>query len=361
MTLFAGPINLADSLVKDLLKLIGAGLESKEDLKNFLDAAGIVHDDVVFDGSVAAARRSTVNVLARQGKLRLFVEAMLVEPNFAAVAPRIRELIAVADKRGDTNGEMTPQEHIHVAMVGVRPFVNRIKLRANLQAMFVDSGSKVMAVDGPRSSGRSYTWVLVQYVARQIGKQAKLIDLTTFRDTQATPVDVANMIAVKLGWDLPDDDVTSQDYTKGRLVLGWFIRQVDQNGPICLVIDGLDGANLAEATVSFVSDIATAAGNDELGDSVIVLLAFGRSLTDPSVEPFVLREPPLAALAGNEITTYLQAAALKSAPLSNAQATKLAEKLFGKPLPASLPVSVLRDKAGDLSKAVLGLRSQGGG
>jgi hypothetical protein len=355
VTLFAGPVGIADPLVTKLLVLIRAGLDSKDDLRNFLDAAGIERDEIDFDGAPATARKNTVIVLARQGKLRLFVEAMLADANFGAVAPKIRDLIALADVLGDTNGEMTPQEHIHVAMVGVRPFVNRIHLRDNLEAMFVDSGSRVMAVDGPRSSGRSYTWVLVQYVARQIGRQAKLVDLTTFRDTQATPADVAIMIAVKLGWDKPDDDVTSQDYTKGRLVLGWFIQQVEEHGPVCLVIDGLDGANLAEATVTFVCDIATAAGNDELGESVIVLLAFGRPLTDPSVEPFVLREPPLAALPGSEITTYLQTAALKSAPLSNAQAKRLAEKLFGKPLPASLPVSALRDKAGDLSRAVLGL------
>ena len=156
MTLFAGPIELADPLVKELLELIRAGLDDTADLRRFLDESGIARDDIDLGGSPATARKNTITALAKQGKLRLFVESMLLNPNFAAVSDQLRQLVAKADRASGTDPTLTPVQHIHVAMVGIRPFVNRVRLRENLEAMFVESGSRVMAVDGPRSSGRSY-------------------------------------------------------------------------------------------------------------------------------------------------------------------------------------------------------------
>ena len=112
-----------------------------------------------------------------------------------------------------------------------------------------------------------------------------------------------------------------------------------------------------DATVSFIGDIAAAAGNDELGDSRVVLLAFGRALQNPNVDPFVLRESPLADIPLAEFTSYLRAVAAEGGQdMSEWQAMHLAERLFGLPQPDPLPVSLLEDRAGAMSRIVCTLR-----
>jgi hypothetical protein len=219
-----------------------------------------------------------------------------------------------------------------------------------------------MVVGGPRSSGRSYTWVLASHVARRFGgMDTKLIDLSTFTDAHATPVDVARMIAGSLEWkDWPnpaDVDPTAQEATNARVLRPQLVSRLSALDPICLFFDGLDGTNLTEATVQFVGDIAAAAGNDELGECRVVLLAFDRAIPNPNVDPFVLREPPLADIPLAEVRTYFQDVAKEAhTALTDDQAAALVAALFGAPAPDPVPISAIREKAGEISVAARGLK-----
>lgn len=193
-----------------------------------------------------------------------------------------------------------------------------------------------------------------------MGRPASLIDLSRFRGGQVRPDDVAEMIAADLDWPSPERDLTAQDETRGRVLLGWLKRCVRKHGSVCLVFDGLDGDNLTDATVGFIGDIAAAAGNDELDESRVVLLAFGRSLHNPNVDPFVLREPPLAAIPLTEFTGYLRAVAAEGGhDLSEEQALAFTSRFFGTPQPDPVPVSLLASSAAAMSTLVCALRVGG--
>lgn len=336
------------------------GYSSKSELKLFVGGIGIPDSAIDWDGAVADVWPRVLTLAARRALLRRFVQAMREDANYALVRQRIEALYAAAeeDERDEAKSKAGDTDHTRVTVVGRRPFVNRSRFRENVKSLFGSDGDHLMIVDGPRKSGRSYSWVLISHVTRMTGGvQASLIDMSSFRGVQARPDDVATMIAADLNWPPPDKDPTAQDTTRARVLLGWIKTCVRSAGAVCLVFDGLDGDNLADEAVSFIGDIAAAAGNDELGDSRVVLLAFGRALQNPNVDPFVLREPPLADIPLAEFTGYLRTVAADGGQdMSEGQAMQLAEGLFGLPQPDPVPVSLLAAQAGAMSRIVCRLK-----
>jgi hypothetical protein len=360
MSLFNEPLDLGDQRVKKLLGLAYAGYDEKQQIKAFVGRIGIPPTDIEWEGALADVWPRVLVLAARRALLRKLVQDLREEKDYALVRPQIEALYTAAEEeeRDEAKSKTADTDHTRVTLVGRRPFVNRSRFRENLKSMFGPDGDHLMIVDGPRKSGRSYSWVLISYVLRMTGGlQASLIDMSLFRGDQAKPDDVAAMIAADLNWPAPGKDLTAQDATRGRVLLGWIKTSVRTRGAVCLVFDGLDGDNLTDEAMSFVGDIATAAGNDELGDSRVVLLAFGRALPNPNVDPFVLREPPLADIPLTEFTGYLRTVAAHGGQdMSEVQAMQLVERLFGLPQPDPVPVSLLAAQASTMSRIVCTLK-----
>jgi hypothetical protein len=359
MSIFTEPYDPADSRIRELLGIAVTGYRDKDQIRVFIQTIGVQEIYIDWAGPVIDVWPRVLEVSAKQGRLRALVDALLADPNYVQVRVEIEALLTAAETETlieQSQGAVSP---VLATVVSGRPFVNRKRLRENLQTLFSDGGNRAMIVDGPPMSGRSYTWVLVSHVARKTSViRPYLFDLSKFKDTQMSPADVANVIAADLGWPKPDVDPTSQPDTKARLLLGWLKNSLAGIDPVCLVFDGLDGANLADATVSFIGDIAAAAGNDELSDCRVVLLAFGRALTNPMVDPFVLREPRLADIPLDDLTAFFQALAVEGgAELTDEQARAVAERLFGSPLPDPVPVASMRDKASDIGQVAVSLRA----
>jgi hypothetical protein len=354
MSLFTEPFNPNGEYAKKLLAIAITGYTEKPPLKQLVSGIGIAEVDVDWDGSVADVWPRILILCARRNRLRELVKAMLKDENYALVRPQIDALLQAAaeDEGAEAHGRAQAADYSMAMVVGRRPFINRRQFRENVRSLFGAGGDHTMIVDGPPKSGRSYSWVLISYFTRMTGElQASLIDLSRFRGSQARPDDVAAMIAADLGWKPPEADVTAQDQTNGRVLLGWIKHCVHQHGAVCLVFDGLDGDNLDEAAVGFIGDIATAAGNDELGDSRVVLLAFGRALQNPNVDPFVLREPSLADIPLTDFTAYLQAVAADGGQdMNDTQAEQLAATLLGPPAPDPVPIGLLATRAVEVSK-----------
>jgi hypothetical protein len=360
MSLFTEPFDPADLRAKELLAVAVTGYTEKKQLRAMVSGVGVAEIDVDWDGPVGDVWPLILTTIAKRSLLRRLVTTLRDDPNYAQVRPRIVALLEAAaeEEQAEAAGKEQGTDHTRVTVVGRRPFINRSRLRDNLKSLFGTDGDRAMIVDGPPASGRSYTWVLISHVARMTsGPETRLIDLSRFRGALATPADVAMMIAADLGWVAPKADETAQDETKGRVLLGWLKNRVSEHGAVCMVFDGLDGDNLTDATLNFIGDIAAAAGNDELGETRVVLLAFGRTLQNPNVDPFVLREPSLADIPLSELTAYLRKVAAEGGQdLSEAQAAALAAKLLGGSSPDPVPVKLLASRARAVSDLACRLR-----
>jgi hypothetical protein len=356
-------LTLGDPRLLEVLEVVYKGYahyNDKDQIEIFVEKIGIPSRAIDWDGSLNDVWPRILLEASRCTLLRKLVEALRDDANYAKVRPQIEAIISKADdeEREEAKSKAGAADHAGVTIVGRRPFVNRSMFRDNLRSLFGPDGDRSMIVDGPRKSGRSYSWVLIQYVSLMTGMQANLIDISTFGGARAKPDDVAKMIAADLNWPSPEQDPNpdTQDDTRGRLLLGWLKSGVRLRGPVHLVFDGLDGDNLSREAVDFIGDIAAAAGNDELGESRVILLAYGRALRNPNVDPIVLREPPLADIPLVDFTGYLRAVAKEGGQaMDEARAIKVVERLFGPP-PDPVPVSLLAARARELSGAVCKLR-----
>ena len=219
MSLFNEPFDLGDQRVKELLELACTGYDGKDQIRLFVSGVGIPYSDIDWDGALADVWPRILTVAARRALLRKLVRAMLEDQNYAQVRLRVEALYTAAEEeeRDEAKSKAGATDHTRVTVVGRRPFVNRSTFRKNVKSLFGPDGDRLMIVDGPRKSGRSYSWVLISYVSRMTGGlQASLIDMSRFRGVQAKPDDVAKMIAADLNWPPPKEDPTAQDDTRGR-------------------------------------------------------------------------------------------------------------------------------------------------
>jgi len=368
MSFYDEPFNSASAHGKELLAIAQIGIVEKTRMKQFVALVGIDQLAVNWDTNVLDIWDEVLGKVAEAKLVREFLVAARDEENFVRVRDRIVGLLAVCDAEaenaaGAADAPPTLEQLAHTTLVGMRPFVNRLQLRDNLVSLFGPDGGRTMVVWGPPSSGRSYTWVLASHVARKFGGMSTwLVDLSTFTDTQATPVDVARMIASSLGWtDWPqesDIDPAAQDATNARVLRPQLVSRLSDLPPMCLFFDGLDGTNLTEGAVQFVGDIAAAAGNDQLGECRVVLLAYARAIPNPNVDPFVLREPPLGDIPLAEVKDYFKKVAGEAhTEVTDDQASSLVAKVFGTPVPDPVPMSAIGAKAAEISVAARGLRS----
>ena len=215
-----------------------------------------------------------------------------------------------------------------------RPFIDRAELRRYLPVLIEPGGARVLAVNGPRYSGRSYSWHLIAHVSEACGEyEAYRIDLNDWAGTQVTPTDLMGVIASKLGWPVPEVDPTAQEDTQARMLLSWFTRKMKaERGTSWLVFDSLDADRATDAALRLVEGIAIAADRHEAGDLRVILLAYGRSLPG-DIDPYILREP-LSPVGVPELRNFFESVAIEMDLRVKADALDdLVARLLGTPPP----------------------------
>lgn len=320
-------------------------------VKDFVRGIGMRTTDMSWT-KVIDSWTEVLEKAAKGKRLRGLVESAIRDPSIAGYHQQLSDLVARCDKE-DAAAPAEPQDACLVHLIDRRIFMNRSGLRDNLKIFTDNQGDRVMAVDGPPASGRSYSWYLIQYVGQKTGAfDSYLIDITKWSDTAARPGDLARLIASELGWKQPEFDQTAQDETTSRILLAWLKgRARERPRPACLVFDGLDRPNVTEATLRFISDIATAAGNAELGEFRVVLLAFGRSLADQNVDPFVLRESmtPTGVPLADVRQAFQHVAEQGGTELSVTQIDQLLAELLKAPPTDPIPIKSFGREAGKLA------------
>jgi hypothetical protein len=233
-----------------------------------------------------------------------------------------------------------------------RPFIDRAELRRHLPVLIERDGARVLAVNGPRYSGRSYSWHLIAHVSEACGEyEAYRIDLNDWAGTQVTPTDLMRVIASKLGWPVPEVDLTAQEDTQVRLLLSWFTRKMKhERGTSWLVFDSLDADRATDAALRLVEGIAIAADRHEAGDLRVILLAYGRSLPG-DIDPYILREP-LSPVGIPELRNFFESVATEMGlRVKEAALDDLVTRLLGTPPPPGpLPLGDLAPRAAKLAR-----------
>ena len=170
--------------------------------------------------------------------------------------PNNPELAALAAPPSAVESGAAPVEAI--LLPGGRPFLNRQGLRWALRELLRTDGSRVLVVNGPPGSGKSYSLALVRYLAAVLNFPVAWVDLQAEVWPGYTPADLASALGRQMGAD-PGSMPTVQG-SPGRWVhqLGdWLTAEAArEDGRWWFVLDGADQTDLPRETHDLIQYLA---------------------------------------------------------------------------------------------------------
>jgi Effector-associated domain 1/NACHT domain len=177
--------------------------------------------------------------------------------------------------------------------VGGRPFIGRRALRQHLRNLAAPSGSRVLLVEGPPGSGKSYTLQFIAYLAAQLGSfKVGAIRLEDEAFYAFGPSDVARSLAHLMGRSVATLPAQADD-TASRWTLelrDWLLGEILQSSATWwFILDGFDHPDIPLETRDFIKHLVVAAHRATTSLRV-VLLGWSDDLVPLSLRASVLRE-----------------------------------------------------------------------
>lgn len=270
---------------------------------------------------------------AQMRKLRDLVDQLCDLPQFdAALATFVAKLPDLGDEVPAVGGEGPFGAWV---LGSRRPFIDREPIREALAELATDAGPRVLVVDGPPGSGRSYLWFLIAHalggLGQTRGRPARIQPSAWTEPEPWGPLDLMVAVADELGWPLPEVDATAQPDTQVRLLGRWFRSKAqDEPTPRWLVLDDLHPAHLTAAGLRMAAEVANSIGQAQAGEFRVVLLGYQGTLST-EVDPYAARES-IAHLDVAALRDYFRAvAAWAGAELADDDADLVVERAAGPP------------------------------
>lgn len=215
-------------------------------------------------------------------------------------------------------------------------FIGRRALRAHLRALTEEGGARILVVDGPPGSGKSYTLRLITHLSRQLQTfSVAAINLEEEAFHAIGPGEVARSMALQMGADVSAMPPPAEAASRWILDLrDWLLGETRRQGTAWwFVFDGFDHEDVPFETRDFIRHLVVAA-QQATTTLRIVLLGWSEDLVPMNIRAYVLRETieplgqadlrqflqelshagvlPLDARGVDEVFTAIQNAATKS-------------------------------------------------
>jgi Effector-associated domain 1 len=232
-----------------------------------------------------------------------------------------------------------------------RAFIDRATLRDHIRNLADPDGPRVLIVTGTPSSGKSYSWYLINHVRRQGEFLPHPVDLSQWSGPPAGPADVMGLVAARLCWEMPPVDCTALDDAQARTLLYWFTgKMAREPGRNWLIFDGLQRPTMTDAALRLVEGIATAAEQETAGELRVVLIEYSRSLPQ-DVDPYALRDQ-IKQVGVAELRAFFQVAARDvGKEVDGGGLDLLVQEILGPwPYPPIIRLAEVSAKAGNLAR-----------
>lgn len=202
-------------------------------------------------------------------------------------------------QRQKTGWYREPDEPYTAYLVGRGGFVDRASYRASLREMSDEYGEKILCIVGQPRSGKSFSWFLLNHIARHSDADAIKIDLQNWPDG-ATPANIVDHIASTLDMhaqvarssgphtgterDLrPDIDVHAQATRQRMQLVRWLIGKLNARARrVWLFFDHVDADTVRPDTRELLHDLGLAADECE-ADLRLILVGMAPDRLDESL------------------------------------------------------------------------------
>ena len=259
-----GALALQAAETRELVDLLSAAYPSSSELMTLADIAGINKGMIDRSGSNRAVVYNIVRQASAQGRLRQLIDVLLTELPSSAERARLEALL------GESAGSRGPREPSEVAsadpletawLPNGAPLVNRTQLRKGVRDLLSPDGRRILIVNGPPGSGKSYSAAFISSVQQATG----LFKLALVRYEPASwldygPADLARSLGDILSVELPPRPADMDPRAYHRWIVTRLVSAVAASGQTWWwVLDGFfsvahdDVTDFIESLIQFVA------------------------------------------------------------------------------------------------------------
>lgn len=238
--------------------------------------------------------KTIVNELLRSleldGRIRLFLRYI----SKTNISPELRNAIELY------SGNLAPSPNPYTALiVSNQPFVDRTSFRGALARLFGEN-LRVLIMNGNRYSGRTYSRLLVQHVAENIGIIPLYIDLMNglqSKEVQDIVLQCSNYMSLPPS-NFRDPAAQQSTQTKGFIyfLIGWFRSLEGSQQRWCFIFDHYDRDEVLPACREFVDLLIEELINNSgiinvrtvlLGNKPVIPRTIASYILNDRLEPFL--------------------------------------------------------------------------
>jgi hypothetical protein len=201
-----------------------------------------------------------------------------------------------------------PNHHETCFVSGPQAFINRIQLRTFFQELNSPLGSSVLAVNGPKASGKSYSLRFIIYLNRALNNyKMAWMDLTEELYAELRPEDLMRKIAIQAGFDsasIPGRASMAARYAK-ELCEWLAVAAAQLQTPLIVVLDGFHQPELHGETRELVIEMIK---RISMGDTRIRLVMLNYDVTTlPASTRALIKKETTGPLGRSDLTNFFTA------------------------------------------------------
>jgi hypothetical protein len=281
--------------IRELTKTLSVTFYEKGVVQPIVARAGLGLAEFAWDQPMAAVWPKVLAAAATSHLVRELVESALED---ASDLELLASLIAEAPAAdlpapgGGQNGAGAAAEWDSALVLKKVALIDRADLRRHVRSMIDPDGERVLYVVGERRSGKSHTYLYLDYLSRRgLMPRPRIIDASARAGAPMSVQELAQQVASALvGRDAPTFDLVAQEQSVVTQFRGWLsgVSDAFANQPMWLVFDGFTAETATAAAMQLVRDLALEAGEYHYGELRITVCGFD----DPTpTSPGALREP----------------------------------------------------------------------
>lgn len=302
------PLDWERADTRELEDILITAYPTSTELMELADRAGINKTLINWGASSSVIGHSILTVASQHARLDELIIAMWIDPSAPYAGTRLRALLG--EGWGESHGLREPSD-VAVAdpletvwLPNGAPLVNRMQLRKGVRELLRPGGVRILVVNGPPGSGKSYSAAFIRGIGQATGEfKVAQVQHGPGSEPYYGPAELARDLGSQLGIEQRPRSSGTSDWAYYRTLVAELVgAAIDSREPWWWILDGFSSRGRQDI-MEFILLLAERVTANS--DVRLVLLGYDQSLPE-QVEGLAYREE-ISPISESDIREFLTA------------------------------------------------------
>ena len=293
---------------RELEDILITAYPTSTELMELADRAGINKTLINWGASSSVIGHSILTVASQHARLDELIIAMWIDPSAPYAGTRLRALLG--EGWGESHGLREPSD-VAVAdpletvwLPNGAPLVNRMQLRKGVRELLRPGGVRILVVNGPPGSGKSYSAAFIRGIGQATGEfKVAQVQHGPGSEPYYGPAELGRDLGSQLGIEQRPRSSGTSDWAYYRTLVAELVgAAIDSREPWWWILDGFSSRGRQDI-MEFILLLAERVTANS--DVRLVLLGYDQSLPE-QVEGLAYREE-ISPISESDIREFLTA------------------------------------------------------